>query len=189
MSSTARNIQSGCDPSKARAAACITAAPFEEFLAAEFPPLPRVSSSQQLVRESDQNVLILHSSGTTGGYESHDSGHPSTADLFVLGLPKAIPLAHRYLLGYAACHLFPPDEDEYSRGINLSTLPLYHVRPSMNMPRRAILILSGVWCAGPLPCPFSGQDSLFPSCIDHPHCLIGQQPLKEPKNIITDDGP
>ena len=80
MSSTARNIQSGCDHSKARAVACITAAPFEEFLAAEFPggqplqPLQRVSGSQQLVRESDRNVLILHSSGTTGGYESHDLG-------------------------------------------------------------------------------------------------------------------
>ena len=77
MSSTARNIQSRCDHSKARAVACITAAPFEEFLAAEFPggqPLQRVSGSQQLVRESDQNVLILHSSGTTGGYESHDLG-------------------------------------------------------------------------------------------------------------------
>ena len=50
-------------------------------------------------------------------------GYPSAADRFVLGLPKAIPLAHRYLLGYAACHLFPPDEDEFSRGINLSILP------------------------------------------------------------------
>lgn len=43
------------------------------------------------------------------------------------GLPKAIHLSHRYLLGYATCHSFPPNEDEYSRGINLSTLPLYHV--------------------------------------------------------------
>ena len=43
------------------------------------------------------------------------------------GLPKAIPLSHRYLLGYAACHLFPASEDESERGVNLSTLPLFHV--------------------------------------------------------------
>lgn len=49
------------------------------------------------------------------------------------GLPKAIRLAHRYLLGYAACHLFPPDEDESKRGINLSTLPLFHVRRALKL--------------------------------------------------------
>lgn len=44
------------------------------------------------------------------------------------GLPKPIPLAHRYVLGYAACHLFPQHEDMSARGVNLSTLPLFHVR-------------------------------------------------------------
>lgn len=50
-------------------------------------------------------MLILHSSGTTG-------------------LPKSIRLAHRYLLGYAACHSFGEGEEADWR--NLSTLPLYH---------------------------------------------------------------
>ena len=70
-------MQSECDHSKARATAFLIAAPFEEFLAAEFPsgqPLQRVSSCQQLVRESDRNVLILHSSGTTGRSESLNLG-------------------------------------------------------------------------------------------------------------------
>ena len=46
----------------------------------------------------------------------------------LLGLPKAIPLAHRYVLGYAACHEFPVTEDLSLGGYNLSTLPLFHVR-------------------------------------------------------------
>lgn len=50
--------------------------------------------------------IILHSSGTTG-------------------LPKPIPLTHRYLLGYAACHQLEPQEAEGR--LNVSTLPLYHV--------------------------------------------------------------
>ncbi|KAI8630830.1 acetyl-CoA synthetase-like protein [Xylariaceae sp. FL1651] len=57
------------------------------------------------VDESNCNVLILHSSGTTG-------------------YPKPIYMAHRYLLGYAACHQFSADQD--IDWINLSTLPLYH---------------------------------------------------------------
>ncbi|KAK0702433.1 hypothetical protein B0T21DRAFT_112500 [Apiosordaria backusii] len=50
-------------------------------------------------------ALILHSSGTTG-------------------LPKPIPVPHRYLLGYAACHQFPASEAP--SWVNFSTLPLYH---------------------------------------------------------------
>lgn len=57
------------------------------------------------VDESDTNILILHSSGTTG-------------------LPKPIRLAHRYVLGYAACHRFP--DNQPLDWMNLSTLPLYH---------------------------------------------------------------
>ena len=63
--------------------------------------------TKQCVREDDCNVLILHSSGTTG-------------------LPKPIRLSHRYMLGYAACHELPTNEDESLHGINLSTLPLFH---------------------------------------------------------------
>ncbi|KAI3327547.1 acetyl-CoA synthetase-like protein [Xylariaceae sp. AK1471] len=57
------------------------------------------------VDEANCNVLILHSSGTTG-------------------YPKPIYLAHRYLLGYAACHQFSAEEN--IDWLNLSTLPLYH---------------------------------------------------------------
>ncbi|KAI1372051.1 hypothetical protein F4677DRAFT_456836 [Hypoxylon crocopeplum] len=53
----------------------------------------------------DRSTLILHSSGTTG-------------------LPKPIVLTQRYVLGYAACHQFAPDED--IDWVNLTTLPLYH---------------------------------------------------------------
>lgn len=57
--------------------------------------------------EDVPGALILHSSGTTG-------------------LPKPISLAHRYLLGYANCHRLEPMEAD--NRLNLSTLPLYHVR-------------------------------------------------------------
>ena len=69
-----------------------TATPFEKFLAVDFPsgqPLQRVSSSQWLAHKSYQNVLIAN-----------------TADYLVLGLAKAIPLAHQYSLRYAAYHVF-----------------------------------------------------------------------------------
>lgn len=62
-------------------------------------------SSRMEVDENDVDVLILHSSGTTG-------------------MPKPIRLAHRYLLGYAACHNFPADKSNF--WTNYSTLPLYH---------------------------------------------------------------
>lgn len=56
--------------------------------------------------ENDRNVLILHSSGTTG-------------------LPKPIYQSHKWLLCFATCHQFSSDEEALS--VNLSTLPLYHV--------------------------------------------------------------
>ncbi|KAL8722888.1 MAG: hypothetical protein Q9225_000721 [Loekoesia sp. 1 TL-2023] len=55
---------------------------------------------------NDRNVLILHSSGTTG-------------------LPKPIYQSHTWLLGFTKCHEFYSDEE--ALGLNLSTLPLYHV--------------------------------------------------------------
>lgn len=71
--------------------------------------LAPVSTSEILERRitSDQEMaIILHSSGTTG-------------------LPKPIFLAHRYLLGYAACHRLEPSQCLDKR--NVSTLPMYHV--------------------------------------------------------------
>lgn len=56
--------------------------------------------------KDEEKFLILHSSGTTG-------------------LPKPIQLAHRYLLGYAACHQLEPSQ--CTGRINISTLPMFHV--------------------------------------------------------------
>lgn len=58
------------------------------------------------VQENDRNVLILHSSGTTG-------------------LPKPIYQSHKWLLCFTTCHEFSGDEETLS--LSLSTLPLYHV--------------------------------------------------------------
>ena len=56
--------------------------------------------------ETDRQVIILHSSGTTG-------------------LPKPIYQSHEYLLGFAAAHAFASDAE--AQHLNFSTLPLYHV--------------------------------------------------------------
>lgn len=79
----------------------VVAQPYHYFLADDV----KRKQSQPKIDENNRDVLILHSSGTTG-------------------LPKPIRLAHRYLLGYAACHNFDKDEEVDWR--NLSTLPLYH---------------------------------------------------------------
>lgn len=65
-----------------------------------------ICAPDHYVGEEDRNVLILHSSGTTG-------------------LPKAIFQSHKYLLGYACCHIRTDKED--IGALNMSTLPLYHV--------------------------------------------------------------
>ncbi|KAH6623072.1 hypothetical protein F5144DRAFT_495138 [Chaetomium tenue] len=64
-----------------------------------------ICAPDHYVGEQDRNVLILHSSGTTG-------------------LPKAIFQSHKYLLGYASCHIRTDEED--IGALNMSTLPLYH---------------------------------------------------------------
>lgn len=53
----------------------------------------------------DREIVIMHSSGTTG-------------------LPKPIYQPHEYLVGFAAVHRFAESE---APPLNLSTLPLYHV--------------------------------------------------------------
>ncbi|KAF2968004.1 hypothetical protein GQX73_g5534 [Xylaria multiplex] len=65
----------------------------------------RISDPSHFCDDFDRNVLILHSSGTTG-------------------LPKAIHQPHRYLIGYSTCHIETESED--IEGLNISTLPLYH---------------------------------------------------------------
>lgn len=65
-----------------------------------------ICKSGYYVQENDRNVLILHSSGTTG-------------------LPKPIYQSHKWLLCFTTCHEFSGDEETLS--LSLSTLPLYHV--------------------------------------------------------------
>jgi hypothetical protein len=85
------------------------------------------------VSENDRNVLILHSSGTTG-------------------LPKPIYQSHKYLLGYTVCHQHSQYED--IGGLNLSTLPLYHVGWTFRYVTRLALTTCypGLWIVscGPL---------------------------------------
>lgn len=70
-----------------------------------------ISRPAHFISEKDRDVLIMHSSGTTG-------------------LPKPIYHTHRYLLAFTLCHERTDFED--IAGLNLSTLPLYHVRCYLN---------------------------------------------------------
>ena len=58
------------------------------------------------INETDRSVLILHTSGTTG-------------------LPKPVYTSHKQVLSFTVCHDFRNEEEV--QGLNLSTLPLYHV--------------------------------------------------------------
>lgn len=65
-----------------------------------------IAHPNHYISEEDRQVLILHSSGTSG-------------------LPKPIPCSHRYFLGYATCHSFSSDEEAHN--LTVSTPPLFHV--------------------------------------------------------------
>ncbi|CAZ81322.1 unnamed protein product [Tuber melanosporum] len=78
---------------------------YDRFLEDEGWGSLEIPPAYDIVEEMDRNVLILHSSGTTG-------------------LPKPIYHPHKYMLGYAACHLF--EENDRVDGVNCSTLPLFH---------------------------------------------------------------
>ena len=83
--------------------------PYESFLESETipsPPHERLFVPNHFISETDRNVLILHSSGTTG-------------------LPKPIYTSHRFSLSFPACHAFSSAEE--AQRLTLSTLPLYHV--------------------------------------------------------------
>jgi acyl-coenzyme A synthetase/AMP-(fatty) acid ligase len=66
----------------------------------------KICDPNHYIDKNDRNVLILHSSGTTG-------------------LPKPIYTSHEYWMGYATCHDFKTAEE--AAGLSATTLPLYHV--------------------------------------------------------------
>jgi hypothetical protein len=112
----------------------INALSFEGFLPTRGPRevgLAYLEGCRGFIREDDRNVIVLHSSGTTGKTHSISA---RVDTLTLLGMPKAIPLSHRYMLGYAGCHEFPLEQDMSYSGWNLSTLPLFHVRAPANAP-------------------------------------------------------
>lgn len=80
--------------------------PYESFLQDGVLSERTIFRPHHYINDVDRNVLILHSSGTTG-------------------LPKPIYSSHRYLLGFTACHEFADKKD--AQGLNVSTLPLFHV--------------------------------------------------------------
>lgn len=87
--------------------------PYETFLSSENSGIlleDNICGPNHFISEDDRNVLILHSSGTTG-------------------LPKPIYTSHRHLLGFTACHDFQNEDEAHS--LSLSTLPLYHVSPTV----------------------------------------------------------
>ncbi|KXH44028.1 hypothetical protein CSIM01_12181 [Colletotrichum simmondsii] len=65
----------------------------------------RAANADHYVSEDDRQVLILHSSGTSG-------------------LPKPIPCSHQYFLSYATCHSFESTKEAH--GLTVSTLPFFH---------------------------------------------------------------
>ncbi|CEL05016.1 hypothetical protein ASPCAL06138 [Aspergillus calidoustus] len=79
-------------------------------------PTPNICHPHHYIDESDRNVVILHSSGTTG-------------------LPKPIYVSHRHLLSYVNNHWL--HDEAQAQGISVSTLPLYHgfgyVAPTLAM--------------------------------------------------------
>jgi acyl-coenzyme A synthetase/AMP-(fatty) acid ligase len=86
----------------------VTALNCEDLLS----PLPQPNVPPRFtawIRE-DLDAVIMHSSGTTG-------------------LPKPVYHSQTYPLIYAAAHRLPEQREPF--GFNVSTLPLYHVSPSI----------------------------------------------------------
>lgn len=86
---------------------------------------------------------------------------------YLLGLPKPIPLAHRYLLGYAACHLFQEDDDKSIGHLNLSTLPLFHVFHPKHYHSMETELHIGIRTAGTLPILERRLNIMSASAFDH----------------------
>ncbi|KAL4890076.1 hypothetical protein BDV59DRAFT_99330 [Aspergillus ambiguus] len=100
---TAENSFEGLSPEKRKGLQIVQCSPFQELL--QLASVVAPNGLERHIPSDKETAIILHSSGTTG-------------------LPKPIPLAHRYLLGYAACHRLQPNQCLDKR--NVSTLPMYH---------------------------------------------------------------
>jgi acyl-CoA synthetase (AMP-forming)/AMP-acid ligase II len=87
-------------------AVCL-AAGYEFFLADEQVTSTGVAHHDHYIAEDDRQVVILHSSGSSG-------------------LPKPIYCSHRYFLGFTTCHDFSSDME--AQGLTISTSPFFHVR-------------------------------------------------------------
>lgn len=101
---TVRTAYEGLPQEKQKGLRLVECFPLQQLLQPTGPVAP--DGLQRHIPSDRETAIILHSSGTTG-------------------LPKPIPLAHRYLLGYAACHRLGPAQCLGRR--NVSTLPMYHV--------------------------------------------------------------
>jgi acyl-coenzyme A synthetase/AMP-(fatty) acid ligase len=116
---------------------------YEYFLAHGGAPVPsdrKICVPGYHSDEKDRQVIILHSSGTTG-------------------LPKPIYQSHEYLLAFAVAHAFSSDEE--AQHLNLSTLPLYHVSPTSLFPHLTGILPHLRWGINRL-----WQSPLPPSCIE-----------------------
>ncbi|KAK1657132.1 hypothetical protein BDP55DRAFT_737654 [Colletotrichum godetiae] len=117
---------------------------YESFLAdepAECQDLNlRAAIADHYICEDDRQVLILHSSGTSG-------------------LPKPIPCSHKYFLGYATCHNFESTAEAH--GLTVSTLPFFHVIPQL-------IEEAGLWLCVCLSISQHRQDILRPCALHHP---------------------
>jgi acyl-coenzyme A synthetase/AMP-(fatty) acid ligase len=84
-----------------------TRATFQELTSSSVrePETGVIGAPYHYIADEDRNVLILHSSGSTG-------------------LPKPIYQSHRYLLCFTRAHLFQSSSE--AQALTLSTLPLYH---------------------------------------------------------------
>lgn len=138
-------------PNEASMPVLYTTSPYDMFLMGTNINIDaNVFEENHFITHNDRNVLILHSSGTTG-------------------LPKPIYNAHAYMLGYAACHNFTVEE---AAGLSTTTLPLYHVS-HMNRTIRAMKLtesLTGIWAPQPL--------SFFKHWTHHGNSILLDDPYR-----------
>lgn len=129
-------------------------------------PIPYEDICCREVDADDCGALIFHSSGTTG-------------------LPKPIYLAQAYPLGYAACHLFAADRVD---AINVTTLPLYHVRTNITVAAICPNKCPGIWPPRSVLVAFDRANMLFPKPINCAYCRIDDSIIEAGKCKVVDDG-